>query len=94
MLPATAVQRLDPPPYVLEERPDTPSFFLCLGADNRRGLSPLPPRKNSSISQAVLQRVKRAVHELQRGSSINTSALSRTHCLVTHSSLYSPCICV
>ncbi len=35
MLPATAVQRLDPPPYVLEERPDTPSFFLCLGADNR-----------------------------------------------------------
>jgi len=38
MLPATAVQRLDPPPYVLEERPDTPSFFLCLGADNRRGV--------------------------------------------------------
>ena len=36
MLPARAVQRLDPPPYVLEERPDTPSFFLCLGADNRR----------------------------------------------------------
>jgi len=36
MLPATAVQRLDPPPYVLEERPDTLSFFLCLGADNRR----------------------------------------------------------
>ena len=35
MLPATAVQRLDPPPYILEERPDTPSFFLCLGADNR-----------------------------------------------------------
>lgn len=37
MLPATVVQRLEPPAYVLAEAPDTPAFYLCLGADNRCG---------------------------------------------------------
>ena len=39
MLPATAVQRLEPPPHVLAQAPDTPAFYLCLGADNKRVLS-------------------------------------------------------
>lgn len=34
MLPATVVQRLMPPPHVLALDPDTPAFYLCLGANN------------------------------------------------------------
>ena len=42
MLPAMAVERLDPPAHVLAQAPDTPTFYLCLGADNKCAGGPKP----------------------------------------------------